>query len=193
MGASTENKVIAKYALNAIGGVPNVQAYHHNTETLSVDMLRCGDRPYSGVTSYSTIGLSDHPMFIDDGSEFGTRIELAGACATAAEFFPNVLASAAFCIIRTKKLYSPGSVMAGYVREYYPSTTVPHLYFTAPFLWEDSLKAIECETKKVSWLLVVPISDAELEFLRKNGDDALEDTFERHQIDIFDLNRASAV
>jgi antitoxin YqcF len=173
--------------------VSTVRAYHHDTEKVSVDLLRCVDRPYGEVTSYSTIGLSDSPMFKEDDMEFPTRLEIAGACATAAEFFPNILASAAFCIMRTQKLYSPGSVMPGYVREYYPSTTVPHLYFTAPFLWEDSLKTLDCGTKKVSWLLVVPISDGEQEYLREHGDNALEDLFEKHQIDIFDLNRASVV
>ncbi len=192
MGVSVENKTLAKHVLKAFGGTPRVQAYHHDIESLSVDLLRCEDRPCGGVTSYSTVGLSDHPM-LKDGQEFPTRLELAGACATADQSFANILASAAFCIIRTQRLYSPGSVMPGYVREYYPSTTVPHLYLTAPFLWEDTLKTLDCGTKKVSWLLVVPISDAECKYLEEHGDDALEDLFEKHQIDIFNLTRPSVV
>jgi antitoxin YqcF len=193
MSVSVENKAIGKHAFNAFGGTPSVRAYHHDREKLSVDLLRCDDRPCGGVTSYSTIGLSDSPMFKVDDTEFPTRLEIAGACATAAEFVPNILASAAFCIMRTQKLYCPGSVLPEYVREYYPSTTVPHLYFTAPFLWEDSLKTLDCGTKKVSWLLVVPIAEAEQEYLREHGDNALEDLFEKHQIDIFDLNRPSVI
>jgi hypothetical protein len=192
MSVSVENKAIAKHALKAFGGTPRVQAYHHDTESLSVDVLRCEDRPCGGVTSYSTIGLSDHPM-LKDGKEFPARLEIAGACATVDQFFANILASAAFCIIRTHRLYPPGGVMPGYVREYYPSTTLPHLYFTAPFLWEDALKTLDCGTKKVSWLLVVPISDAECKYLEEHGDDALEDLFEKHQIDIFNLTRPSVV
>ena len=192
MSVSVENKTVAKHVLKAFGGTPQVRAYHHHTESLSVDILRCDDRPCGGVTAYSTIGLSDHPM-LQDGKEFPTRLEIAGACATAYEFFANILASAAFSIIRTQKLYHPGSVMPGYVREYYSSTTVPHLFFTAPFLWEDALKTLGCGTKKVSWLLIVPISDAEREYVKEHGDDALEDLFEKHQIDIFDLSRPSVV
>ncbi len=191
MSVSVENKALAKHAWMAFGGTPTVRAYHHDTEKMSVDVLRCDDRPSAGVTSYSTIKLSDHPMLKADGTEFPTRLELVGACATADEFFPNVLASAAFCIIRTPKVYFPGSVLPGYVRQYYPSTTVPHLYLTAPFLWVDYLTTLECETKSVSWLLVVPISDGEQSYLAKRGDSALEDLFVQHQIDIFDLNRVS--
>ena len=191
MEVSPDNKLIARHALAAFGGTPSVRAYHHDTERLTVDILRCDNRPCSGVTSYSTIGLSDSPMYTGAHSEYPTRLELAGACATASDQFANILASAAFCIMRTQKLYSTGSVMPEYVREYYPSTTVPHLYFTAPFLWEETLRTIVCEMKRVSWLLIVPISDAEQGYLQEHGDNALEDLFEEHQIDVFDLSRPS--
>jgi antitoxin YqcF len=190
MGVSAENREIARHALYAFGGAPSVHAYYHDTEKLSVDLLRCVDRPCRGITSYSTIGLSDHPM-LKDGAAFPTRLEIAGACATSADSFANVLASAAFCVMRTGMLCYPGRALPGYVREYFPSTTVPHLYFTAPFLWEDRLKTLNCGSKSVSWLLVVPISDAEREHLEKHGDDALEELFQMHEIDIFDLSRAS--
>lgn len=191
MSVSAENKAIAKYALAAFGGSPTVQAYHHDTEEYSVDILRCEDRPCQGVTSYSTLGLSDYPMY-KDGEEFRpTRLEIAGACATADVSFANVLAGAAFCVMRTGRLCYPGSVLRGYVAEYFPSTTVPHLYFNAPFLWEDSLRTLDCGTKEVSWLLVVPISEAEYEYLMQHGDKALEDLFEQEQIDIFNLQRES--
>jgi antitoxin YqcF len=190
MNVSAENKAIARHALKAFGGTPTVQAYHHDTENLSIDILRCDNRPCQGVTSYSTIGLSDHPM-IKDGQEYPTRLEIAGACATAVQLFPNILASAGFNIIRSQWVFSPGMVLPEYIREYYPSTTVPHIYLTAPFLWEDSLKTLDCGLKKASWLLVVPISDGELEYLKEYGDNALEELFEKTQIDIFDINRNS--
>jgi hypothetical protein len=192
MNVSPENKAIAKHVAKAFGGVPRVNAYLHESEPLTVDILRCEDRPCDGVTSYSTIGLSDWPMF-KEGKEFPARLEIAGACATANGSFGNILASTAFCVMRTGCLCHPGSVMLDYVREYYERTTVPHLYFTAPFLWEDALKTLDCGSKKASWLLIVPISNAECDYLRDRGDDALENLFEKHQIDIFDLRRPSVV
>jgi hypothetical protein len=192
MNLSVENKSVAKYALKAFGGTPRVQAYHHDTEALSIDILRCDDRPVAGITSYSTIGLSDNQIFKDD-REFPTRLELAGACATTDISFANILASVVFCIMRTRGFYAPGSVLQGYVREYYPSTTVPHLYLTAPFLWEDTLHTLELATRRVSWLLVVPISEAENDYLKECGEDKLEDLFEENQIDIFNLTRPSVL
>jgi hypothetical protein len=84
-------------------------------------------------------------------------------------------------------------VLPDYVREYYTKTTVPHLYFTAPFLWEDALTTQCYDSKKVSWLLVMPISDGELQYLRQHGDALLEELLEQRQIDICDLNRSSVI
>lgn len=42
-------------------------------------------------------------------------------------------------------------------------------------------------------LQVVPVDDAEYEFARANGIDELLDRFETAQIDVYDINRPSAV
>jgi hypothetical protein len=190
---SDENKKIAKHAAAAFGGAPSVSEYLHDTEPLAIPILSCESSPCEGVTAYSTVGLSDFPMLDGGGADFPVRLEIAGACATQAAQFANVVSTAAFIIMRTRKPYHPGAVMRGVVQEYFPATTVPHLYFTTPFLWEDSPKTLDCGTKKASWLLVVPISDAEMRFLEKHGDNALEDLFEKEQIDVFDLDRSSVV
>lgn len=60
MSVSDENKTIAKTALAAFGRKPLVHAYWDDNKKNSIDMLSCNDRPYDGVTSYSTIGLSGY-------------------------------------------------------------------------------------------------------------------------------------
>jgi hypothetical protein len=190
---STDNKLVARHVATAFGGSPQVAEYHHDSLPLAVDLLWCENRPCDGVTAYSTIRLSDHKMFTDTGAEFPTRLELAAACRTEFTQFSNVLASAAFCIIRTKELYAPGSVLRGYVREYFTNSPVPHLYLTAPYLWEGTLPTLNCRTKTVSWLMAVPISDQEFDYLESHDDLALESLLERNETDIFDLNRRSAI
>jgi len=189
---SPENKMVVQYVTMAFGGTPHVDEYGHNTEDLTVGILYCHNRPTEGVTSYSTIRLSDYPMMGVKG-EFQTRLELAGVCATTTGFFPNVLASAAFSIMRTGDIYYPGTVMPNFIRQYSPSSVLPHLYLTAPFLWQDDLKTLNCGTKKVSWLLAMPIAESEYLYLKEHGDEALEHLFEQEEIDIFDLNRLPVV
>src|ERR1039458_10854842 len=83
---SAENKTIARHVAKAFGGSPRVHEYADRPERLTVGILYSRDRPRAGVTSYSTIRLSDHPMPWGDG-EFPTRLELAGACVSEAELF----------------------------------------------------------------------------------------------------------
>ncbi len=72
------------------------------------------------------------------------------------------------------------------------SSTLNHVLLLPPFLWA-SLKTLELDDKTVAWLMAVPISDAELDFAERMGVDALETAFEKAQIDVFDLNRASVI
>ena len=80
------------------------------------------------------------------------------------------------------------------VKMYYPKLEAKHLYFTAPFLWDGKLDTLQLnEQIQVNWVLPIPITDNEYKYLEVNGDDALEDLFEKHQIDIFNLSRSSIV
>lgn len=186
---SPENKAMARHVANIVGGSPHVHIYDHDTIDLSIAILSSEDRPVSGVTTYGTLGMSDYPMLLE-GREYPTRLELIGACSSEDREFANVVAAAGFCLMRTNRLLGPGSVLREYVAEYFPNSSVPHLYFTAPFLW-PTLETTQFGPKTVSWLLAMPIADAEASFLELHGDQALETLFEKQQIDLYDLNRSA--
>lgn len=190
---SPDNKQIARHLAAAFGGNPQVAEYLHDTESLTVNILWCDDRPRVGLVSYSTITLSDYELFDVGGVVFPVRVELAGLCSVKESAFANVLASAAFCMMRSRRLYTPGSVLPDYVKEYFPSTTVPHLYLTAPFVWVDTLTTLNCATKTVTWLLAMPISEPERRLLESSSDDDLESLLEQEGADISDLYRTSVV
>jgi hypothetical protein len=189
---SAEHKSIAKYLAHAFGRDQfRVVEMVHNTLPLTIDILWCKDAPGEGVTAYGTVGLSDYDLLLN-GRSYPVRVELVGANASTEDNrFGLVLGSAAFTAIRSQQLVYPGVVMSNIVRTYFPASTTPHLFFTAPFLWEERLKCLELDTRKVAWLLSVPISEAESSFLHQHGPDALETLFERNNIDIFDLSRPS--
>ena len=187
-----ENKAIARMALEAFGGTLNVACYWDEAENNSVDLLACKDRPEKGVTSYSTIGLSDSPILVG-GDEIGVRLELVGACSSLVKEFPNIITTAAFCIINSKWSCSPGAVFPEVVEMYNCSKTMKHLLFVPPFLWDEKLKTIDFSSKTVAWLLAVPISEEEYKFAEEESSDKLEDLFEENQIDLFNINRPSVV
>lgn len=189
---SAENKAIARSVAAAFGGKPAVHQYWDDDHVNSVAILAAAGRPQTGVTSYSTIGLSDTPL-MQSGVEFGTRVELLGACASSETKFPNSLATAAFCVINSGWFVAPGIIFPDALSMYEASTTMRHFLFVPPFLWDDGPKTLHLTNKIVAWLLAVPISDAEMRFAEEQGPATLEDLFVQEQIDIYDLHRKSVV
>jgi antitoxin YqcF len=55
------------------------------------------------------------------------------------------------------------------------------------------LKTLDCGTKKVSWLLAVPISESEYSYLKAHGGQALESLLEERRVDVSDPESPSAV
>ena len=60
MSVTDEKKIIARTALEVLGGKPKVLKYWDDNNISNIDILVTIDRPYENVTSYSTIGLSDY-------------------------------------------------------------------------------------------------------------------------------------
>ncbi|MCW3689703.1 MULTISPECIES: suppressor of fused domain protein [Burkholderia] len=188
---SAGRKAVGRHALSVFDGMPKVQEYLHDDLPMAVDVLSVADSPDPDLVSYSTIGLFETAL--GGETELGTRVELCGAMPADIEHWPNVLAFAAFALMRSRWAVMPGGVLEGYVAECYSDTLVPHLYLTAPFLWNDGhFKQLDLESgEKVNWLQGIPISDAELEILRTRGDSEFEDLLEQADVDVFDLYRSS--
>jgi antitoxin YqcF len=187
--ATESTKRIARAAAEAFGGTPKVTRYWDEPDQNYIDLLEVRDSPVDGVTSYATLGLSEFPL-VQDGEEYPVRVELLGACATEVDYFAKVVTTAAFCVSNDQWFSAPGIVFPDVVAMYAPAGRMRHVIFVPPFLWDEALGTLELPNRTVAWLLVVPISDSELTYADTHGSDALEDLFERKQIDIFDIDRA---
>jgi hypothetical protein len=189
--ATESNKTLARKLARVFGGKPLVSRYWDEAERSHVDILLCEDAPSPGVVSLATIGLSDHPL-VEEGKDIGVRAELVSAFGASFEEGANIVSTAAFCVINSGWKLRPGAVFPDVVRMFRSCGEMRHLLFTPPFLWEG-LTTEELEDKTVAWLMAVPISENECRFAEQNGSSALEDQFVKHQIDVFDLNRASVL
>jgi len=188
---SASNKIIAKTAAKMFGGKAKVTRYWDDEHKSFVDILVCRDAPQVGVNSYATVCLSDTQMYLN-GKEYPARLEMVGACGQKTNGFENALATAAFFIINSEWCCYPGAIFPDVLRMYALSSTMQHFLFTTPYLWEN-LKTLDLPDKKVAWLLAVPISDAERQYADEHGAEKLENVFVEIQIDIFNINRISAV
>ena len=169
---------------------PSVIQYLDNNDESEIEIYIGPDRPCKGVSTYATIGLSDFSIGLKTAGNKELRVEFIGACASNYEMFANIISTCAFNIINSKFSCKPGTVYSNVVKMYYQDLDMKHIFFTDPFLW-DNLHSLEMDDLYVAWLMAVPISDNEFNFLKQNGSEALEKLFEEKDIDAYDLNRRS--
>jgi hypothetical protein len=157
-----------------------------------INVLSSPNQPEQGLISFSTIGLSDfQPPGANPTIQPPLGVEIAGV--SQRKDFADVLATAGFYAIKHSWLLSPGTCVLGVVATHFDDPALPHLLLLEPFLWDDRLSSHTLSSKTVAWLLGVPVSPAEANYLQDHGFSGLEERFLKAQPDFFDLQRPSVV
>lgn len=189
---NAKHKYLASYIAGIFGVQrPPIARFEDDEGRSQIFVLEAENSPRKGVRAFSTIGLSDVPLYLD-GKEFGARVELVGACGISFNGFAEALSTAAFCVMNSRWFCAPGIIFPGVIEMHGISATMSDIYFARPFLW-DGLQTVNVDGQDVAWLLAVPVSKAETEFARVHGPDKLESLFAEANVDIFDMNRDSVV
>ena len=169
-----------------------VKSYWDETKENWIDIAMCPDRPFEQVISYATIGLSDFSIGkVVDEIQLG--VEFVGACDQKYDKFPNIIAACAAKIILDCSSCFPGAIYPDVIEMYLPEIDMKHILFHPPYGWDQEFETLHFPTKKVAWLLAVPISEAEYQFSREKGVQALNTLFVENQIDIYNLERKSII
>lgn len=188
--APETGRAAARAAAAAFGCKPEtIYKYADVDESHHVDILSCKHRPSHGLVSYSTLGVHLVSNLIEGND---VRVELAGVAGESIKDFPNLLSTAAFFVIKDRWKCRPGVVYMDLLKMYRLSETLEHLLWVEPFEWE-SLSSVDAAGVTIHWLLGVPISDSEDQYLRRNGFEKLERLFIDREIDYWDLNRQPVV
>lgn len=143
-----------------LGTNTKVFSFGDETGQYKIRLLSCFDPINDKVKFFSTIGLTELAPENHD-------IEILGACYSHFEFFENIISSIAFFIIKNKWKSAEGVVFETMIEMYYPDIEMKHIYFTAPFLWEDKLENFSINDMDIYFLLAIPISNNELKFLNQ--------------------------
>ena len=184
------NKQIAKHALNFIGGIPTVNCYNNDDQSKQIDIMCCKESKYSDTNSYASIGLND----FDGGvisENLSVRIELIGVAPANSDYMGNVVASAAFEIIDNGS-FAYGDVIQNVVSAYCPDTDLKHVVLVSPVYWNEYTPFVEGDIS-VSWLMMIPVTTDEMQYIENYGIDAFEKLMVEKQIDILDLHRPSVI
>ncbi|WP_077415943.1 suppressor of fused domain protein [Chryseobacterium sp. JV274] len=195
MPTSKENKKLANYITNIVGINKTIDRHYDEGKKNFIDIFTCDDPLYTRIKIWGTIGLSDHPNKIEmnDNSFKDISIELLAVGYKGSNILADIVSTSAFYIINKGWECQPGKVFMRIVEMRYETSEMKHIMFVSPFLWAGKLEPLELETKTVHWLLSIPISDKELEYRMENGTSALANIFQEKDIDIFDINRKSAI
>ena len=192
MNELERKRQIAFRLRDAFGGTPRIDAYYDESEKARIEIFQCADMPVPGLTSFGTIGLSEHSIGLTTQEGKQLRAELLGMCESDNAIFPNVLASCAFEIINDHQPCRPGAIFCNVISAYDSTFSMKHIYLTYPW-WPENLMRLDREDSIVLWLAALPISDAELDYLEAKGMDVFEDFLNENQPNAADLNRESMV
>lgn len=195
MDMSLNNKIYQFYRENIANDNKEdeieIYGYHDENKKHEVDVIHIDNMYENGLKGYGTIGAYDYDIGMTvDGKSL--RVEFVGIARSNVKLFPNILSTCAFKIVNAHFACKPGLVYPDVVKMYYPNVNMKHLYLVTPFLW-DGEYTIDIGPYIVTWLQVIPISDAELEYIKRNGSEAFEDLLDKKEVDFLNLNRPSIV
>lgn len=185
------NKPVAFKEQEFLGKLTNVISYHDDRNIKEINILLVENSLGEGVKACATIGLNktDLGMKVDDKP---LRVELlATAYQNDDNLCQNILSTTAFEIMDRGEC-KPEYIVENIVSMYKKEIDMKHILLVDPFLW-DNIGTLDIEGLIVTWLLIVPISQAELDYSKEKGTSTLLDLFEEKQIDIYDINRKSVL
>jgi antitoxin YqcF len=186
---------LARAIAEAIGFNPIVYPHFDDDNSNSIDILECTDPLDTENRFFCTIGLSDIPVkILNEEQDFGVEILIVAKKNN--EFASSLLSSCSFFIGKDNWEARPGAVFNDLITLYEKNLEMKHVYFTEAFLWQDKLEQISSKIKEknVLFLLAVPISESELSYKNKDGDEEFEKLlFFKNDIDLFDFNRKSVI
>lgn len=182
-------KAVARFLNDEYPQDIRMNRYEANYRDTDLYIAEMPNNPWGGIISYSTIGLSD---YIHHSGDMPIRIEIIGACLEGVENYGNVVAGCAFHSIQNKNIITYGSCIQGLIDDYNISSCLSHITFVNPFLWQNLPKK-SIDDVDIFWLMALPISSTEAEYLSMYGIDALEGKLAEVEADVMDFERSSVV
>ena len=193
-------KAVLAYEQQRLGRFTRVTAHKSADDAITIPVATAPDSPESGLTTVATIGLSQHDNGLTNAARRPLRVELLATGRSEYEFLADGLANAALNVASGEDQARPGLVCPGVFGGYAPNVTTPHGLLWFPFPWGQRFEGMEQDGLSIEWLLVIAISQSEMDFIAANGPgykgagvEKLIDAFERERADVWDFTRPSVV
>lgn len=185
-----DNKKIARYALNFIGGTPKVERYYNLDESKQIDIMTCTNGFCEGIDTLSTIGLNNIDIGLKSKDQ-KLRVEILIVGNLNNMIIGNILSSIAFEIMDLHRCMH-GMIIPNAISEYISDVEVKHIVLLSPVFW-NKYKPLTVDDITIVWLLAIPISDTEVSFISTKGIDAFDRLLEECNVDVLNYSRISIV
>lgn len=131
---TSAHKQVAKHVSTAFGiEKPSIIEFWDDARQNSIFILESVDKPAPGISIYSTVGLFNYPLVLQD-KQIAARAELIGVCQSVFSNFNHVLATLAFCVINSGWCCAPGIIFPDVLGMYELSDSLSDIFFVYPFL-----------------------------------------------------------
>ena len=189
------NNTLVQYAKSFIGEHLDVKSYTEigdRERVVSYVMTEDGYCPGTKVVSSVSLHKKDLGLFVSD-SDLHLRMEVMLAGLPENSYLEQALAQCALDI-DDLEFCAYGTVLedAAALRMFYLKSEMKHFVLLSPVFW-PKYSAFVSDSAIVAWLYAVPISDNELDFMRENGLNALQDLLEEKEADVLDFYRPSVI
>jgi hypothetical protein len=158
----------------------------------TVRVVRFPDQPTDGITTFTTLGLSDHVLRLPSGDEVRQEFIFP----TRAEYPPNWVASFLGTLTQTVLRKHWGLARGEFIGPsdpLIPGATANAVYASIPVIYPDAVRVYSGASSPVVLVWLVPITEGEVNYIKTHGWDAFESLLENDQPDLFDLRRPGVV
>lgn len=162
-------------------------------EPLPFQVVRYTRGPDVGSTAYSSLGLSRHPLTAEDGTAVRQEVLVLATKSLPVEYVLSTMQEVTAAMLRTGRPLRQGDVL-GPGETHLLHSEMAAVYVALPVYFDDTFATYTTDeggTVEVMWL--VPVSEAEAQFVRGHGWESFEDLLLAQDPDLVDVFRAPMV
>lgn len=149
---------------------------------------RFADTPFEGRSTYATIGLSDHSLYLANGREMRQELIFAAHDDFPADAVASFLLSFAGFVLSKHWAVARGDVI-GPGAPLIPGFAANAVYVCSPDIFPPGLEVFRVGSSSAAVAWIVPLVGDESAYAKKVGRDRFEALLKLANPDLFDLNR----
>lgn len=172
-----------------LGPIEGGWSKYTNGTVAPFTIVRFRDQPHPGVSTYLTLGLSNHVISLASGRPVRQELLLSADRRFDSWNIPGLLGTVGREVLTRHQGLLRGEVL-GPAGPLLPGSSLEALYCASPVHFPDSFAVCGSTSPPTVFVWLIPIASEEAEAVRSHGWSHFEDVLVTKKPDLFDLERA---